>query len=51
MIISLSHLDLPGEEMIQCEIITYSDPAAERVSDHLPVVAEFKSDLQFRDQF
>ncbi len=45
--------DLANEEAIGCRIQTFTGSdltIAERVSDHLPVIAYFKTDLRYRDR-
>ncbi len=45
--------DLSNEEAIDCRIVTFSGAdlaLAKKVSDHLPVVARFKTDEAFRDR-
>jgi exonuclease III len=45
--------DLANEEALVCHIITFTGDdleMAKKVSDHLPVVAEFRADLQFKDR-
>ncbi len=44
--------DLANEEAVNCRVQTFTDDLehAERVSDHLPVLAVFKTDLRFRDR-
>ena len=45
--------DLANEEAIGCHIITFTGAdleMAKKVSDHLPVVAEFKTDSKFKDR-
>ncbi len=45
--------DLASEEAINCRIQTFTGSdltTAMRVSDHLPVIAYFRTDLRFRDR-
>lgn len=45
--------DLANEEAIGCNIHTFTGPdliSAKRVSDHLPVIAYFRTDLRFTDR-
>lgn len=43
--------DLADEEAIACEIQTYpGEEIASAVSDHLPVLAVFSADSQFKDR-
>ena len=45
--------DLANEEAVTCRIMTFSGSdleSAKRVSDHVPVVARFRTDERFRDR-
>jgi endonuclease/exonuclease/phosphatase (EEP) superfamily protein YafD len=45
--------DLANEEAAGCHIITFSGDdleTAKKVSDHLPVLATFRTDARFRDR-
>jgi len=45
--------DLANEEAVDCHITTFTGDdleTAKKVSDHLPVAAEFRTDLQFKDR-
>ncbi len=45
--------DLADEEAVSCRILTFSSSdleTAKRVSDHLPAVAVFRTDAQYRDR-
>jgi exonuclease III len=45
--------DLANEEAVGCHIRTFGGDdleTAKKVSDHLPVLAEFRTDSRFRDR-